>query len=340
MMFDHGWQVAMVSPLKRFAFLSVFAAIVSVALTPRARAGLEFREVSADAHTVLSGQPLVHRFQFQNNDGFTDIVGVRTSCGCLEARPTKYRYGPGETGAIELKINTLGQSPGPHRWIVRVTERSESADRETALELTADVKAEVSVQPASLEIYTQGTVSHELILTDTRPRPLAITRLLTSSGSLRASFEPIDGQAGSWRIHVSLADSMPEGRHHESLVIITSDDFYRELHIPITVIKQAVRRVSASPCTLAIAAADGQPLPTPTIVLRDTLEEPVRIDSIAADSQALDCRWASGPGNSATIRVHVDRSRFAGDSLDSQITITLASPRSEPLVIPIHCTIR
>jgi hypothetical protein len=327
-------------PSKAFALASTLACIASVFLTPAALGGLEFREISADMHTALSGQALVHRFEFKNGVGFTDIVGVRTSCGCLEARPNKFRYAPGESGAVELTINTLGQSPGPHRWVVRVTERSESGHKETALELIAEVKAEVSVQPASLEIYTQGKANHELILTDSRPQPLAITRVITSSESVAASFEPIDARRGSWRIQVSLREALPQGRHHENLAIVTNDDLYRELRIPITVIKQARNRVSASPSTLEIAAASGQALPAPTIVLRDTLDELVRIDSITADSPALHCRWASGPGNSSTLRVQVDRSRFEGDSLESHITIKLLSPRSEPLVIPIHCTIR
>jgi hypothetical protein len=325
---------------KRFPFLSTLACIALLAMAHPALAGLEFSEVTADVHTVLSGQPLVHHFQFRNAGGFTDIVGVRTSCGCLEAKPTKYRYGPGETGYIGLAINTLGQGPGPHRWVVRVSERNESGDKETVLELTGEVRAEVSVQPASLEIYTQGKASHELILTDTRQQPLAIKRVLTSSKSLAATFEPIVGRAGSWRIHVSLEDVLPVGRHHNSLVIVTNDDLYRELRVRITVIKQALYRVSASPSTLTIAAADGQPLPAPTIVLRDAFDEPVQIDSITADSQAITSRWANGPGNRATLRVSVDRSRLAGDSLESQITIKLASPRSESIVVPLHCTIR
>jgi hypothetical protein len=325
---------------KPFPFFPTLACIAALSQTPLALAGLEFREVTADAHTVLSGQLLVHRFQFKNNDGFTDIVGVRTSCGCLEARPGKDRYAPGETGAIELTINTLGQSPGPHRWVVRVTERGQTGDKETALELTGEVRAEVSVQPASLDIYTQGQANHELILTDTRPRPLTVTRVLATSGSLDASFAPIDAPAGSWRIQVSLRDGLPQGRHHETLIIVTNDDLYRELRVPITVVKQALRRVTALPSTLTIAAGRAQPLPSSIVILRDALEKPVRIDSIAADSQALTCRWANGPGNQVTVRVVVDKSRFEGDSLDSQITIKLAGPLSELIVVPVHCAIR
>jgi hypothetical protein len=330
----------MVSSIRLYSHLPTLACIACIALSPPALAGLEFRQVTADAHTVLTGQPLLHQFQFRNTGGFTDIVGVRTSCGCLQAKPTKSRYGPNETGAIELEINTLGQSPGPHRWVVRVTERNESCEKETALELTAEVRAEVSVQPASLDIYTQGKAAHELILTDSRPRPLAVTRVLTSSQSLAANFEPMDARAGTWRIRVSLTDSLPEGRHHERLVIVTNDDGYHELRIPVTVIRSARSRVSAYPPTLSIAASPGRPLPAPSVVLRDAREQPVRIKTIVADSEAVKCRWANGPGNQLTLRIELNRSRIQNDSLDCQVTVTLSSPTSESIVIPVHCAIR
>ena len=145
----------MASLSKRLPLFSTLACIASLTLVRAAPAGLEFSEVTAHVHTVLSGQPLVHHFQFRNAGGFTDIVNVRTSCGCLEAKPTKSRYGPGETGDIELTINTLGQSPGPHRWVVRVTQRGDMGVKETTLELIAEVKAELSVQPASLDLHAR-----------------------------------------------------------------------------------------------------------------------------------------------------------------------------------------
>ena len=57
-----------------------------------------------------------------------------------------------------------------------------------------------------------------------------------------------------------------------------------------------------------------------------------------ADHSAVQCSWASGPGNAATIRIKIDRARLSGERLQTTIGITLSKPISQTITIPVTLT--
>lgn len=319
------------------------AAILAMHATA-ARAELHFPQASADLGEVRSGVPLQHRFTLVNRGaGPIEIVEVRASCGCLKPRLERRTYQPGETGTLLLEVNTLGEAEGRNRWQCLVVAQSGGRRFETALQITCQVVVEVSVRPAVLTLFTDGAVGHEVLLTDRRPKPLTVVGLRGSSSWIRAQLAD-QGRTGSgpWtgRVRLEVAAECPEGRHDEVLHILTDDPQYRELKVPITVVKRSRRRVTALPAEVSITAAAGLPIPARLVRLRDGQGQPVMVERVTADNPAIQCQWAAGPDIQATLKIQVDRARLAGDRLESAVHVHLSQPPGEQLTIPIMCLLR
>src|SRR5437868_6849608 len=78
------------------------------------------------------------------------------------------------------------QSAGPHTWRLTLDVLRGLVETEVPLEMTATVVTEVTVQPAALTLVVEGAIHPDVILTDLRARPLALTRVTTSSPRLLA----------------------------------------------------------------------------------------------------------------------------------------------------------
>ena len=314
---------------------------VFLALPGAARAQLRFERPQADLGEVRGGKPLTHRFAFVNaGDTFVEILEVKPGCGCLKPRVTHLRIPPHQPGAIELDVNTLGHVGGPHVWQTQLTYRAATSIKELTLALKAHIINDVAVQPAALTLITGGVVSQEVVLSDRRGQPLRVTEVRPSSPRLIArAGEPSRDEKGRlvYKITVAPAADCPEGRHEEAVAIYTGDPEYRALTVPVTIVKRSRERLSAAPREVTLTAAAGQSLPARIVQVRDPQDRPVVIDSVTADDPAVTCRWASGPGNAATLRIQVDRGRIHGDHFQTAVHIRTKSPQGESITIPVTC---
>jgi hypothetical protein len=317
--------------------------------TAAARADLRFPDPVANAGEVRTGAALSHRFAFRNpGPASATITEVRTSCGCmkphLEPDGTELPHviQPGEEGSLLLEVNTLGLAPGTHTWRLTVCYESGSRSYETQLQLTGWAITEVSVQPSSVTIIADNAVRHEVLLTDVRSRGLTVNEVRTTSPHVRGRVtEQFQNDQGHWvrKIALEVGADYPEGRHNEVVDILTDDPAYRDLHVPLTVVKRGRQRFAAEPGTVALSAPAGREVPSRIVRIRDREDQPVVIEQITADDPAITCRWAQGPNNLATIRVIVDRARLKGGSLQSQIHVLFGGPARETLTIPVTCTV-
>ncbi len=305
----------------------------------QAWADLRFGEKVADAGEIRSGPIVTHAFPFVNEGPEpVRILELRTTCGCLVPRLDKREYGPGESGVLVLEVNTLSEPAGPHAWRVQVGYQRGSQPSELSLQLNARLITEVTVQPAAMTVFADRAIAHEVLVTDLRPKPLAVTGVRTSSPQLTARL----GEAGSdtlghWTrpIHVELAEDYPDGRHQEVLVIATDDPGYREMKVPVTIVKRARQSVSAAPAEVTLSAAAGQPLPSRIVLIRAANEQPVAVERIAADDPAISCQWAAGPNHMATVKISVDRNQLRDGQLQSAVHVQVTQPVRETLTIPV-----
>jgi len=310
-------------------------------LVPTVRADLHFTQPQVQRGTVRSGVPLAHRFEFVNRGaGAVTITDLRASCGCLAPRLEKRIYQPRESGALLLEVNTLSQPAGSNVWRVEVRYHDAGQEHLENLELLAELITEVKVEPAKLILSTNGTLRHEVIVTDQRPRPFHVTQARCSSPFLLAEVKTAEGvSAAVHRVALQVTEQLPEGKHEEVLSIFTDDPIYPELRVPVTVVKRSRQSVSAAPATVDLVIPRGQPAPSRIVLLRAEGDEEVEVERVEADAPALRCRWTKGPGKMATVKIGVDHTRVA-ETLKGTVRVHVRRPAPACLEIPVFCTTR
>jgi len=181
------------------------------------------------------------------------------------------------------------------------------------------------------------------LLTDLRPQPLSIKEVRTTSPKLtpRVTEEFRDGFGRLVRkISLVVADDFPEGRHEEVLDIFTDDANYKDLKVPVTIVKRSRQRFSATPSSVSLLAPPGQPAPARIVQIRDNENGAVMIDKVTTVDDAILCQWARGPNNLATLRISVDRSLIHGDSWRGSLQVHINQPVQETLTIPVSATLQ
>jgi hypothetical protein len=322
--------------MRRKLCLGAATFVVLLALSAAARADLSFPQPRADAGEVRAGVPLAHRFDFVNDGpGEVEVVDLRASCGCARPRLEKRTYAAGEKGSLLLEVNTLGEPAGPRTWRLQVLYRAGDDARDATLELTGRVVTEVMVRPAALTLFTGSGGGHEITLTDLRPQTLAVSALRTTSPHLTAEVKQSGN--GTCTIALKLSSDCPDGRHEEAVHILTDDALYRDLTVPVTVVKRPRQRVIAGPASVSLSAPPGQPLPSRLVQLRTGGEEAVVVERVESDDAAVACTWKESPNGGVTLKVTADRARVPADGLRTAIHVHVSKPTRETVTIPVRC---
>lgn len=329
--------------MKTRRWLLRFCLSMAIGCTTNAvRAELRFEQPTATAGEVRAGQILVHHFRFVNTGPErVEIFQVRTSCGCVKSTLAQAVYDPGARGEIPLEINTLSQASGPQSWRAVVAYRVGAEQRETTLTLTGDVVTEIVVQPAAVMLFADTVAARDITLTDRRQRPLSVTHVASSAPALIARLDSQQDEGGQriYKVHFQLNGDYPVGRREETIAIYTDDSSYLELRVPVTIIKRAYQRLAVTPAAVSVLAEKGQSPPAQIVLIRDRQDQPVDIAEVHAESPAVTCHWARGPGAMATLRVVIDRARVSGTQLQTVLHVHVKQPVDAELAVPVECSL-
>jgi hypothetical protein len=283
-----------------------------------------------DAGEVRVGPPLVRRFSFSNTAAEPlTITEVKSSCGCLAPKLSKRVFAPGERGELAVEVNTLSQPVGQQRWAFTLSYHCGGAASEQTFALTARLFKEVEISPAAVAFQGDGEMTSHVTIVDRRPRPLRVQAVTASAGYLKATGAD---KAADGSVHLALhvAADCPEGRHAESVSIMTDDPDYPEIKLPVTILRRAKQRVVALPARATLVAG-GSAL----VQLRAADGTSVRVEAIEPSTPAFACRWAAGPAERATVRIGLDRSKWDGRPFTGEVRVRLAAPAGETVVIPV-----
>lgn len=289
---------------------------------------------------IPGGRPVAQHFQVLNSgkEPIT-LLEVKTTCNCLVSRLEPRELSPNQEGRIEITVRTLGQPAGPHTWLASVHYRQGDRKAEMPLALQAILKPEVAVQPAILALHVTGAMTKEVTLTDYRGESLRIAQVGTSSGSLKARLDREErNPQGHWigTIRVDVPAEIVEGRHEEILTIFTSDPAYREIKVPVTIVKTKTGGVTVSPPELRWNISPGQPVPPKLVRVRANGEGSVTVEEVKADHPAIRCRWANGTDGTATVRVEVEDRHLATTEVQTKIMVRVRGTTSEEIQIPLQ----
>lgn len=303
-----------------------------------ASAQLHFAQPAVEAGTVFAGKPLLGKFAFVNAGAQPiQFIDAKPSCACLKPRLPEQPVPAGGKGTIEMAVHTLGQPAGPSAWAARIQYRCGDRTAESVLVLKADLLAEVTCEPAALQLLTSQTLQSQIVIKDTRKQSFAIQSVQTTSPHLKAVAKPSEAASGGtrWVIRIEVTDDYPDGRREEIVSIHTDDPIYRELKLPVTIVKSSRQRISAVPAEVKLEAVPGQAAAR-VLLLRDADNQPVVIDQVIADHPAIACSWASGPGNLATVKVRCASVAASADNLRTVLRIQVKGPVQQTLTVPVE----
>jgi hypothetical protein len=183
-------------------FLTAILILAASVCTARAELVWEKTEQS---FTTVPGQVMVkaaYPFKNKGADPVT-ITGLKTSCGCTTATPSKLAYAPGESGTINA-VFSIGSRTGLQKKTIRI----ETNDQHTQeLLLTVTIPELLRIEP-SFVLWTAGEPATEKIVTLTvkADPPFKITGLKGVPEKIKASLEALPDGVG-YRLHLQPKDT-------------------------------------------------------------------------------------------------------------------------------------
>lgn len=325
----------------QFFFRAIGICMAVLTLASGAQADLQFTATTVDVGEIRAGAPLSHQFPFTNRGTEeVEITGIHSSCGCLTPRMSGQRFAAGEQGHVRVEINTLSPNPGPHTWQVTLSYRVGNEDIEIALQVKARLIREIVVEPAAVTMYVNGPMQTEIRMTDLRPQPLTVEAVETSAPGLQARLagEETDSSGRLVRkiqLHVDVSD----GGHEETLSLYTNDPFYREIKVPVSIVKRSRQRISASPGRVEWTAGVGSSLPAKMVLLSDRDNQEINVQAVTSDSPAVSCQWAKGPGAMTTVKIKVDPNLIDEKSFQTVVQVQVVKPVSQTVLIPVSVSL-
>lgn len=299
---------------------------------------------AVDLGEVRANKPLVHTFRLKNaGPGALTITEVAGVCGCVRHSLGARALRPGDTTDLTVGINLLTQPEGPNTWklAVRYTTGEPATAGAPVVQIAARVKKDVTVEPVALILSAEKEITGALTVLDRRGKPLTVTGVRMGLKDVRAEVKPATESAGhrSQRIELTVADACPVGQHADEVCIDTDDPDYKELRIPLRVIKKApATGAQVIPGGATLRFARDQTAASALLRLRNADDKDVVVEKAEADHPAVSCKWAAGPGAMTTLRVIVDLKelRAAGVGV---VTVHLKRPAAETILIPVSWTV-
>jgi len=188
------------------------------------------KAVSSDAlydfGSALEGTMVKHTFTIKNTgQGYLDIQGVKTSCGCTTGDPSKMHVAPGDTSDIAVAFDTHFQKGHQVRTITVST--NDPDNPQLALTVQGVVKKQAEAVPGEIAFGdvkrgTEGT--KEILVSDLNPGrgAFSVVPVTNSNSSIKVDQEKRpDGKPGAL-LKVSLLKSMPVGPFDDTIKITTN----------------------------------------------------------------------------------------------------------------------
>ncbi|MBO0698555.1 MAG: DUF1573 domain-containing protein [Zavarzinella sp.] len=300
---------------------------------------------AVDRGELPANKPLVQTFRLKNTGPVSlTITEVDGACGCFRHSLAAKQIPPGESTELTLGINLLTQPEGPNTWKVVVrykTDATPSTTGDEVIRLAAKVKKDVTVEPVALLLSAEGEITGTLTVIDRRGKPLTVTGVRLGLRGVRAEVKPAADAAGrrTQKVELTVSDACPAGQYADEVCIDTDDPDCRELRIPLRVIKKApATGVQVAPGSVTLRFAKDQATASSLVRLKDANDREVVVDKAESDHPAIACKWASGPGAMATLRVTVDlnKAKAAGVGV---VTVRVKGPTAETLIIPVSWTL-
>jgi hypothetical protein len=157
-----------------------------------------FDGLAKDFGKVMQGEMLKHVFSFINKGSSTlEILGVGPSCGCQATSLSAKQIQPGQSGQIEVSVDTAILIGAINESVNIITNDPQRPS--IFLSMKADVQPEIRVSSPSIyfENVPKGEeVTKEVMLAIAAERSIKILSAESSDESVTVKLEPVPGSDG------------------------------------------------------------------------------------------------------------------------------------------------
>jgi len=178
-----------------------------------------------DFGSALEGAMIRHVFRLKNSGkGNLVIRGVKSSCGCTVAEPTRSMLAPGEEAEIAAAFDTRHQKGHQVRTVTAIT--NDPANPQAIFTIQGTIKQQVAATPAEIafgKVPKGAAVTREVVISDLLGgKKIQVGPLSNTSNSIKVTQLPrTDGKPGA-RLKVELLPAMPVGPFEDSIKVATN----------------------------------------------------------------------------------------------------------------------
>ena len=171
--------------MKRLTFCLLFSALAVSSLA----LDWKTRELSVQATPLQRTAETA--FEFTNSsDKTVTILGVDTSCDCLEATPSAQTFAPGASGRITARF-TVGDRHGVYERTITVT--TDDTKEPVRLRVQLDVPELASLTPRSVDWKLNSPATEQVIeIRIADGLELTVTSVLPTSGLFNSRLETVE----------------------------------------------------------------------------------------------------------------------------------------------------
>lgn len=290
-----------------------------------------FEKQRHDFGVVARGSDVRYRLKITNIYKQTvHISGVRTTCGCTAAEPSKTTLASRETAYVELTMNTKRFTRQKTSNVIITFDQPRYA--EVQIPVSAYIRTDVVLTPGGANFggtdYGQAA-TRTIKITYAGRNNWKIKSVKVDSPYLEAVVVEKSRGGGrvGYELQLTLKKSAPIGKLREQITLVT-DDVSRP-HIPILVEARVEPDVTVTPSVVSLGMlVPGQPK-TVNVVIRG--KKAIKIEKIECESDR-NCFRIRLPETARTVHVlplTVTPPAEPGDFTE-EFTVTIAG-RDEPL---------
>jgi len=151
-----------------------------------------------DFGKVMQGETLKHVFSFSNKGSSAlEILSVEPSCGCQAASLSAKQIQAGQSGQIDVSVDTAGLTGAIEKSVNIIT--NDPRQPSVSLSVRADVQPEISVSSPSIyfENVPKGKeVTKEVVITVLAERSIKILSAESTDESVTVKLEPVPDSEG------------------------------------------------------------------------------------------------------------------------------------------------
>ncbi len=273
-----------------------------------------FEGLNRDFGAVPRGPVLSHPFRLTNNTGVPVTIGkVRTSCGCVTARPLHAELAPGQSSAVLVEMDTRRFQR--RKAVTIYVPFTKPTFAEVRLVVLASSRDDVVVTPDTITFgpVRKGTAPTTVVTVSLLGnRQWRILGVASESNYVETALSPAAVGPGQvdYQITAHLRGDTPVGKWFTDIWLTTNNTAAPRIRLPLTVDIQSA--LSLSPSAVILGQVKAGVVTERKVVVRGA--QPFRIVRV----QGADGQWSIRDSTMDSTSIHVLtvslKARQAGES--------------------------